>query len=65
MKLDLGHQGVGAVLVSSGASYDMAYAGRTHQSPGDVALIDTLPGWTVHVPGHHEEAPARAGIAAR
>jgi transketolase len=56
VKLDLGHQGAGAVLVSSGASYDMAYAGRTHQSPADVALIDTLPGWTVHVPGHYEEA---------
>ncbi|WP_158888852.1 transketolase family protein [Amycolatopsis anabasis] len=56
VKLDLGHQGVGAVLVSSGASYDMAAEGRTHQSPADVALIDTFPGWTVHVPGHPEEA---------
>jgi transketolase len=56
VKLDLGHQGVGAVLVSSGASYDMSYAGRTHQSPGDVALIDSLPGWTVNVPGHRAEA---------
>jgi transketolase len=56
VKLDLGHQGAGAVLVSSGASYDMANAGRTHQSPGDVALIDSLPGWTVHVPGHRAEA---------
>jgi transketolase len=56
IKLDLVHQGVGAVLVSSGASYDMANAGRTHQSPADVALIDTLPCWTVHVPGHAEEA---------
>ncbi|WP_113693322.1 transketolase family protein [Amycolatopsis albispora] len=56
VKLDLGHQGVGAVLVSSGASYDMSYAGRTHQSPGDVALMDSLPGWTVHVPGHPAEA---------
>jgi transketolase len=56
VKLDLCHQGVGAVLVSAGASYDMTKGGRTHQSPGDVALIDTLPGWTVHVPGHHEEA---------
>src|SRR5690348_18475023 len=41
IKLDLDHQGVGAVLVSVGASYDASTAGRTHQSPGDVALIDT------------------------
>ncbi|TVT13309.1 transketolase [Amycolatopsis acidiphila] len=56
VKLDLTHQGVGAVLVSAGASYDMSYAGRTHQSPADVALLDTVPGWTVYVPGHPAEA---------
>ncbi|WP_443642672.1 transketolase family protein [Amycolatopsis iheyensis] len=56
IKLDFSHQDVGGVLVSYGASYDMTTAGRTHQSPGDVALIDSLPGWTVHVPGHPEEA---------
>lgn len=58
VKLDLTNQGVGAVLVSWGGSYDMPTAGRTHQSPGDVALIDTIPGWTVHVPGHPDEAVA-------
>src|SRR3954469_21034090 len=56
IKLDFSHQEVGGVLVSWGASYDMSTAGRTHQSPGDVALIDSLPGWTVHVPGHPAEA---------
>jgi transketolase len=56
VKLDLGHQGVGAVLVSHGGSYDMSTEGRTHQSPGDVALLDALDGWTIHVPGHPDEA---------
>jgi len=55
IKLDLGHQDVGAVLVSIGGSYDDPSIGRTHQSPADVALLDSLPGWTIHVPGHPDE----------
>jgi transketolase len=55
LKLDLGHQDVGAVLVSTGASYDGARSGRTHQAPADVALLSALPGWTIHVPGHADE----------
>lgn len=58
LKLDLGHQGVGAIAVSTGASFDYPAAGRTHMAPGDVALIDTLPGWTTHVPGHPAEVDA-------
>jgi len=67
IKLDLNHQGAeaGAVLVSSGASYDYSEYGRTHQSPGDVALLDTLPDWTVHVPGHPDEAERQIRAAAR
>ena len=55
IKLDLGHQDVGAILVSTGASYDGAQSGRTHQAPADVALLSALPGWTIHVPGHPDE----------
>ena len=56
IKLDLVHQDAGgAVLVSIGASYDAAEEGRTHQSPGDVALLATLDAVDIHVPGHVDE----------
>jgi len=55
LKLDVGHQEAGVVLVSIGASYDGSREGRTHQAPGDVAALDALTGWRVHVPGHPAE----------
>lgn len=58
VKLGFGHQDVGGVLVGSGGSYDISSGGRTHQAPGDVALIDTLPDWAIHVPGHADEVEA-------
>jgi transketolase len=66
VKLDLVHQGARAVLVSIGASYDAARSGRTHQAPEDVALVGTLPGFAVHVPGHPDEVPTllRDAVAA-
>ena len=65
VKLDFVHQGVGGVLVGSGGSFDMAAAGRTHQSPGDVALLDTL-GVAIEAPasGAGVEAALRRAVAA-
>lgn len=55
IKLDLGHNALGAVLVSNGASYDSSQSGRTHHAPEDVALLAMLPGWRIEVPGHPDE----------
>ncbi len=51
VKLGFAHQGVGGVLVGVGGSFDASQAGRTHQAPGDVALLDSLPDVTIHAPG--------------
>lgn len=64
VKLDLGHQDLGAILVSIGASYDSAVSGRTHQAPEDVALMASLPGWRIVVPGHPDEVPGLLRAAA-
>lgn len=50
IKLDFAHQGVGGVLVGSAGSFDVSSGGRSHQAPGDIALIDTLPEVTIHAP---------------
>ena len=55
VKLGFGHNGVGGVLVGSGGSFDVSAGGRTHQSPGDVTLMDTIPGMHVHAPGNAAE----------
>ena len=51
IKLGFGHQDVGGVLVGAGGSFDIASGGRTHQSPGDMAVLDTLPAISLHAPG--------------
>jgi transketolase len=56
VKLAYSHQGIGGILVSWGAPYDVAAYGRTHLTAADVALVATLPGWRIHVPGHPDEA---------
>jgi transketolase len=55
LKLDLGHNDLGAVLVSIGGSFDASASGRTHQAPEDVAIVAALPGWTIEIPGHADE----------
>ena len=66
VKLGFGHQGVGGVLVGVGGSFDAAMAGRTHQTPGDVALMDTLPDVAIHAPGTAAETEEvlRTAVAA-
>ena len=55
VKLGFPHQGVGGVLVGGGGSFDASRSGRTHQVPGDVALLDTLPDVVIHAPGTSAE----------
>lgn len=64
IKIALNHQNIGAVLVSAGASYDLSVDGRTHQSPADVALLNTLANWKIIVPGNAEEAEYALHMAA-
>jgi transketolase len=58
IKLGFVHQGVGGVLVGYGGSFDRSAAGRTHQSPADVALLDTLPDVRIHAPSTVAEVDA-------
>jgi transketolase len=51
IKDDLVLQGLPAVLVSTGASYDYASDGGTHSGHGDVAVLHALPDVEIHVPG--------------
>jgi len=66
VKLGFGHQDVGGVLVGAGGSFDIASGGRTHQVPGDVALLDTVPGVRIHAPSNSREVDVvlRRAVAA-
>ena len=66
VKLGFPHQGVGGVLVGGGGSFDASDSGRTHQAPGDVALMDTLPDAVIHAPGTAAETDEvlRSAVAA-
>ncbi len=51
LKDDFCYQGLGGNFVSTGASYDYGTEGMTHHGAGDVAILRTLPGMQIVVPG--------------
>ena len=56
LKDDFGYQCLGGTFISVGASYDYSTEGTTHHAPGDVALLCTIPGFEILVPGTAYEA---------
>jgi len=50
-KDDFGYQGLGGNVISIGASYDYGSDGYTHHGPADVAILLTVPGMEIVVPG--------------
>jgi transketolase len=55
LKLDFGYQRLGGTFISIGASYDYSAEGTTHHSPADAAILSTIPGFEVLVPGSAAE----------
>ena len=55
LKDDFGYQKLGGNFISVGASYDYTALGPTHHCPGDVALMNTIPGMEILVPGNSSE----------
>ena len=55
LKIDFGYQRLPGSFVSVGASYDYASLGCTHHCPGDVALMQQVPGMRIVAPGNARE----------
>jgi transketolase len=51
LKDDFCYQGLGGNFISIGGSYDYSMEGMTHQGPGDIAVLRSLPGMQIVVPG--------------
>ncbi|MFA6544078.1 MAG: transketolase C-terminal domain-containing protein [Limisphaerales bacterium] len=55
LKVDFGYQRLPGCFVSVGASFDYASLGCTHHCPGDVALMQQVPGMRIVAPGNSVE----------
>ena len=58
IKDDFCYQQLGGNFISIGASYDYSTEGMTHQAPGDVQILRSLPGMQIVVPGAAAEFDA-------
>lgn len=69
LKVDFGYNNLSGAIVTVGASTDYSALGPTHHGPESVALMLTIPGSRIHVPGHVGEldrildaAPEMSGL---
>ncbi|GAC1520102.1 MAG: transketolase [Ktedonobacteraceae bacterium] len=51
IKDDFCYQQISGKFISTGASYDYSVEGMTHQGPGDVPILHSLPGMQIVAPG--------------
>lgn len=58
LKDDFGYQKLGGNFISVGASYDYASFGCTHHCPGDVGILQNIPGMEIVLPGTAAEFDA-------
>lgn len=58
LKVDFGYQRLPGCFVTVGASFDYASLGCSHHCPGDVALMQQIPGMRIVAPGNPREFDA-------